>query len=89
MTERTVIETHLDLVTRDEAAAVLAAIGMTVSEAIELMLTRVARDRALPFEPFVPNEVTTAAMMEARKRTGMRRAGSVAELMVGLDAEDD
>ena len=45
-----------------EAATVLAAMGLTVSEAVRLLLTRVAREKALPFAPLVPND----AMKEAR-----------------------
>jgi DNA-damage-inducible protein J len=31
------------------------------------MLTRIAREKALPFEPLVPNEETIAAMLAARR----------------------
>ena len=44
----------------------LAAIGLTVSDAVRLMLTRVAQDKALPFDPLVPNETTIQAMKDAR-----------------------
>ncbi|HVV65031.1 MAG TPA: type II toxin-antitoxin system RelB/DinJ family antitoxin [Rhizomicrobium sp.] len=47
-------------------AAVLAAIGVAVSDAMRLLLTRVARENALRFEPLVPNETTIAAIKEAR-----------------------
>ena len=61
--------------------------GMTVSQAVRLMLVRIAEDKALPFSPLVPNETTVAAMREAR--TGkLARFGSVAELMVDLDEGD-
>lgn len=53
------------------------------------MLTRVAREKALPFEPLVPNETTIAARREARAGVGMRRVSGVAELMAELHAEDD
>ena len=32
--------------------------GLTVSDAFRIMLTRIARERALPFEPLVPNATT-------------------------------
>lgn len=87
MTEKAVLHASVDVATRDEAAAVLAGMGMTVSDAIELMLARIAREKVLPFEPFVPNEATIAAMKAARERTDMRRAGTFSELMVRLNAE--
>lgn len=81
------VQTRIDPALKEEAAAVLAAMGLTVSEAVRLMLTRVAREGALPFEPLVPNEVTIAAMREARAG-GLPRFDSVAALMADLDAED-
>jgi len=61
-----VVQTRINGRVKDEAAAVLAAIGLTVSDAVRLMLTRVAREKALPFDPLVPNETTIAAMRAAR-----------------------
>ena len=51
---------------KEEASAVLAAMGLSVSDAVRLLLTRVAREKALPFAPLVPNAETIAAMKEAR-----------------------
>jgi DNA-damage-inducible protein J len=61
-----VIQTRINGQVKDEAAAVLAAIGLTVSDAVRLMLTKIAREKALPFDPLVPNETTIAAMRAAR-----------------------
>ncbi|MCJ2063876.1 type II toxin-antitoxin system RelB/DinJ family antitoxin [Methylobacterium sp. J-088] len=82
-----VIETNLDPVTREEAAALLAGPGLTVSDAVRLLMTRVAREKALPFEPLAPNETTIAAMREAR-RAGLPRFDAVASLKAALDADD-
>ncbi len=51
---------------KEEASIVLAAMGLSVSDAVRLLLTRVAREKALPFAPLVPNAETIAAMKEAR-----------------------
>ena len=51
------------------------------------MLTRVAREKALPFDPLVPNAVTIEAMMEAR-RGGLKSFATVEDLMADLNAED-
>ncbi|CAM2795303.1 MULTISPECIES: type II toxin-antitoxin system RelB/DinJ family antitoxin [Methylobacterium] len=82
----TLIQASIDSATEEESAAVLATIGLTVSDAVRLMLVRVARDRALPFEPLIPNQTTLAAMEEAR-RGGLVRFDSVAALMADLDAD--
>jgi DNA-damage-inducible protein J len=47
---------------RPKPRAVLAAMGLTVSDAFRLMMVRTAKDKALPFEPLVPNEETIEAM---------------------------
>ncbi len=82
----TLIQASIASATEEESAAVLATIGLTVSDAVRLMLVRVARDRALPFEPLIPNQTTLAAMEEAR-RGGLVRFDSVAALMADLDAD--
>ena len=51
---------------KEQASVVLAAMGLTVSDAVRLLLTRVAREKALPFAPLIPNAETIAAMQEAR-----------------------
>ncbi|HEY0854699.1 MAG TPA: type II toxin-antitoxin system RelB/DinJ family antitoxin [Devosia sp.] len=74
---------------RDEAAAVLAEMGLTVSDVIRITLTRVAKERALPFELKIPNAVTREAMDEARATVKSRRKGvaSAEELFDALDKE--
>lgn len=47
------IETRVDSNVKDEATAVLASLGLTVSDAVRLMLTRIAQDHALPFDPLI------------------------------------
>lgn len=87
MAANALVQTRIDGAVKDEAAAVLAAMGLTVSDAVRLMLTRVAREKALPFEPLVPNAETIEAMKEAR-RGGLPGVGSIAELVDALNAED-
>jgi DNA-damage-inducible protein J len=66
MAANALVQTRIDGTIKREATVVLEAIGLTVSDAVRLMLTRVAREKALPFEPLVPNEETIAAMKDAR-----------------------
>ena len=63
----TVVRARIDQRVKEEAAAVLATIGLTVSDAFRLMMMRIAKDKALPFEPLVPNAETVEAMRAARK----------------------
>ena len=63
------VQARIDGAVKEEATAVLAAMGLTVSDAVRLLLTRVAREKALPFAPLVPNAVTIEAMKEAARAT--------------------
>lgn len=67
MTENAVVRARIDEATKIEAAAVLAAMGLSLSDAFRLLLTRVAAEKALPFEPLVPNADTIEAMKAARR----------------------
>ena len=81
------IQTRIDGEIKEEAAAVLAAMGLTVSDAVRLLLTKIAREHVLPFDPFIPNDATIAAMKEARAGN-LPSANSVAGLKAALDADD-
>jgi DNA-damage-inducible protein J len=81
------VQTRIDGAIKKEAAAVLAAMGLTVSDAVRLMLTKVAHDHALPFDPLIPNATTIAAMKEARAGK-LPRANNIDELKAALHADD-
>ncbi len=61
--------------------------GLTVSDAVRLMLTKVAREHALPFDPLIPNAVTIAAMKESRAG-GLKSFNTIEDLMADLNADD-
>ena len=87
MTTNTVVRARIDEQTKTEAAAVLASIGLTVSDAFRLMMVRIAKEKALPFEPLVPNEETIEAMKAAR-RGDVVKVGSPDKLLGSLNAGD-
>ena len=87
MTTNAVVRARIDEHIKEEASIVLAAMGLTVSDAFRIMLTRVAREKALPFEPLVPNATTVKAMKEAR-RGGLKSFATVDDLMANLNAGD-
>lgn len=86
MAANQLVQTRIDGEIKAEAAAVLAAMGLTVSDAVRLMLTRVAREKALPFEPLIPNETTVAAMREAR--AGKAERVTLDDLRAAIRADD-
>ena len=82
------VQARIDGAVKEEAAAVLAAMGLDrISDAVRLLLTRVAHDKALPFAPLTPNETTIAAMKEAR-RGNLPRFSNVQELLDDLHAPE-
>lgn len=83
----TVVRARIDEHVKEEAAAVLATIGLTVSDAFRLMMMRIAKDKALPFEPLIPNAETIEAMKAAR-RGDLIHVGPVANLLAVLNAGD-
>ncbi len=87
MAANAVVRARIDEHIKEEASVVLASMGLTVSDAFRLLLTRVAKEKALPFEPLVPNQKTIEAMKEAR-RGKLRSFKSIDSLMDDLNAED-
>lgn len=87
MTANTVVRARIDGQIKEEAAAVLAAMGLTVSDAFRLLLTRVAKEKALPFEPLIPNAKTIAAMKAAR-RGDLISINNVNDLLASLNEDN-
>ena len=87
MPANAVVRARIDEQIKEEATVVLASMGLTVSDAFRLMLTRVAKEKALPFEPLVPNADTIKAMKDAR-RGKLDSFDNVDALMIDLKAKD-
>ena len=83
MAANAVVRARIDADIKKEASLVLEAMGLTVSDALRMLLVRVATEKALPFAPLVPNSKTISAIREARERQLMS-FGSTKE----LNAED-
>lgn len=79
-----VVRARVEAGLKKEATAVLAGIGLSVSDAIRLMLMRVAADKALPFDLRAPNAETQAAIQDI-KDGKVTRFDSVAALMADLN----
>ncbi len=87
MSENTVVRARINERIKEEASIVLASMGLTVSDAFRMMLIRIAAEKALPFEPLVPNEKTIAAMKEARTNQ-LKSFEGVNDLLQDLNAKD-
>ena len=81
------VHIRIDRRVKAQATKALSAMGLSVSDAVRVLLTRVAADKALPFDLKVPNAATAAAMKEARAG-GLASFKNVSDLMADLNAED-
>jgi DNA-damage-inducible protein J len=87
MTTDAMVRARIDGQVKEQARLVLAEMGLSVSDAIRLLLVRVAAEKALPFAVKVPNAETIAAMQEL-ERGGGKSFATVADLMADLNADD-
>lgn len=87
MANDSVVRARINGKIKDEATAVLAAIGLTPSDAFRLMMIRIAQEHSLPFDLLVPNQETVAAIKSARAGQ-VKSFSNLQELMSELHAED-
>ena len=87
MIANTVVRARIDSETKDEATAILAAMGLTISDAVRLLMKKIVAEKAFPFNPLVPNDETIQAIKSARSGQ-LKTAGTVDELFKDLNADD-
>lgn len=83
MTADSIVRARIDTATKEKAAAALAAMGLSVSDAIRLLMLRIADEQRLPFAVEVPNAATRKAMRELEEGKG-RTAASVENMFKDL-----
>jgi DNA-damage-inducible protein J len=86
-TADTYVRARIDTATKERAAEALEDMGLSISDAIRLLMLRVADERRLPFEVKVPNATTRKAIAELEAGKGKRFA-TVNALMADLHADD-
>ena len=85
--QNSVVRARIDTATKERAADALADMGLSVSDAIRLLLLRIADERRLPFEIKAPNAATRQAINELEAGRG-QKFPSVAAMLADLDADD-
>jgi len=80
----TMVHVRVDQKIKQRAARTLAAMGISVSDAVRMLLVRVAAENALPFEVRLPNATTVKAMRAADRGKG-KRMDSAAALFEDLE----
>ena len=83
----TYVRARIDTATKERAADALEAMGLSISDAIRLLMMRVADERRLPFEVKAPNATTRRAIAELEAGKGKRFA-SVDALVADLHEDD-
>jgi DNA-damage-inducible protein J len=68
------VHVRVDEKVKTEATEMLASMGLSLSDAVRVFLTRVVAERQLPFALKAPNAETLAAMREADEIVSERRA---------------
>jgi DNA-damage-inducible protein J len=74
----TIVKARIDAGTKAKAAAALSAMGLSISDAIRLLMLRVADEQRLPFDVQVPNAASRRAMTELNEGRGHRSASAEA-----------
>lgn len=70
----TMIHVRVDENIKIQAAKTLASMGLTVSDAVRVFLTRVVADNGLPFSINAPNATSREALLETQQLIDSRRA---------------
>lgn len=83
----TYVRARIDKVTKERAASALEKMGLSISDAIRLLMLRIADERRLPFEVKVPNAKTRKAIAELEAGKG-KSFRTVDALMADLRADD-
>jgi DNA-damage-inducible protein J len=84
MTTNAVVRARIDETVKEEATVVLAEMGLTVSDAVRMMLTKVARERRLPFD-LTPNALTAETLLRSERGEDLHRADDLNDLFGKLD----
>ncbi|ADZ42283.1 TPA: type II toxin-antitoxin system RelB/DinJ family antitoxin [Yersinia enterocolitica] len=74
------VRARIDETLKNEAAAVLAGMGLTVSDLVRITLTKVAREKALPFDLRIPNELTAKTIANSEKGVDVHKAKDADDL---------
>ena len=87
MPAETEVRASIDAGVKEEAEAIFAAAGFSIPEMIRMLFVRTVAERALPFDPLLPNEETVEAIRAAR-RGELVAVGSIENLLADLHADD-
>lgn len=83
------LNARVDKRTKAKAQKVLATLGMSTTDAVNLFLHQIVLHDGLPFEVRVPNKQTREAIAETRAGGGRRHTGATREVFDQIVAESE
>jgi DNA-damage-inducible protein J len=78
------VRARIDESLKNEAAAVLEGMGLTVSDVVRIALTKIAKEKALPFEMRTPNALTAATLAKSERGEDIHHAKDAQDLFTKL-----
>jgi len=79
MATNAVVRSRISAEVKEKASAVLEGMGLTVSDVMRIVLTRVANENALPFD-LKPNKLTRDTMRKTARGEDVHQAKNAADL---------
>lgn len=81
------VRARIDPRIKSEAEAALAAMGLSTSAVFRMLMSRIAAEKRLPFDPFQPTPTTISAMKAARTGKTVKAGRSAKSILASLDAD--
>jgi DNA-damage-inducible protein J len=78
------VRARIDETLKNEAAAVLAEMGLTVSDVVRIALTKIAKEKVLPFEMRIPNALTAKTLDKSERGIDVHHANDADDLFAQL-----
>ena len=78
------VRARIDETLKNEAAAVLEGMGLTVSDVVRIALTKIAREKSLPFEMRAPNKLTARTLAKSERGEEVHHARDADDLFKQL-----
>lgn len=84
MAANAVVRARINESVKDQASEVLDQLGLSVSDVIRITLTKVANEKRLPFDMYVPNAETAEVLTKSERGEDLHRADSAEDLFKQL-----
>ena len=83
----TYVRARIDAKTKELASIALSEMGLSVSDAIRMLMIRVAKEHRLPFEVKVPNSITASAITDMDNQNNITEHNSLSDFRASLGLE--